>query len=115
MIKVMEPRAANKFLKADNDTKTNNVVYFQETGKVPSMRTLDKLIKEDRLPRTKSDNVAKFNSADSDRIAKKLSSVNLKASDILKWMIALSEAKTPSPETIALIETLYQTTHQQTR
>ena len=111
----MEPRAANKLLKADNDTKSDNVVRFQNTGVVPSMRTLDNRTKEDRLPRTKSDNVVQFDSSDSDRIAKKLSSVNLKASDILKWMIALSEAKTPSPETIALIETLYQTTHQQTR
>lgn len=38
MMSVMEPRAGNKFLKSDDETKMNYVVQFEETGQVPSQR-----------------------------------------------------------------------------
>lgn len=41
MVRVMEPRAANKFLRSDDETKLNHVVQFEETGKVPSCRDFE--------------------------------------------------------------------------
>ena len=39
MLSQTEPRAAQKFLKADSDTKTRHVATFEETGKAPSRRS----------------------------------------------------------------------------
>ena len=41
MVRVMEPRAANKFLRSDDETKLNHVVQFEETGQVPSRRDFE--------------------------------------------------------------------------
>jgi hypothetical protein len=38
MVNRMEPRAASKFLKADEETKGGYVAMFEETGRVPSQR-----------------------------------------------------------------------------
>jgi len=38
LLNQMEPRAAAKFLKADEETKNHYVVHFEDTGRVPSQR-----------------------------------------------------------------------------
>ena len=41
MVRVMEPRAANKFLRSDDETKHRHVATFEETGQVPSRRDFE--------------------------------------------------------------------------
>lgn len=41
MLSQMEPRAAQKYFKADDDVKSRHVANFQQTGRVPSRRDYD--------------------------------------------------------------------------
>ena len=41
MVKEMEPRAASKLVRADEETKRRHVAMFREAGVVPSRKTLE--------------------------------------------------------------------------
>jgi hypothetical protein len=58
LLEKMEPRAAAKFLKADEETKTRYVAAFEQTGRVPSRRDFQ----APKVEETKTRYVAAFES-----------------------------------------------------
>lgn len=107
MVRVMEPRASNQFLKMDNDSKSDHVVRFQETGKVPSQNDF---VNRDKTtpPRPKITNKPSSMSESSfDSITRRLKNNDLRVPDLLKWMIRAVENNEPSEDTKELIAQLY--------
>ena len=99
MVQVMEPRAATRLLKADDETKSINVAMFEETGKVPSLRTFTtpKTPKKNKMYENESPRVSPT-SSDAEA-GQRLQSAAIRPAHFVGWLAEqLSKKDDVSPE-----------------
>ena len=86
MVKVMDPRAANKLLKADDESKHRHVAKFEDSGKLPSRRdfTTPKTPKKNKMYDDESPSVSPT-SSDAEA-GQRLKSAAIRPIHFLGWL-----------------------------
>ena len=108
LVKVMEPQTSQRFLKMDEQSKSDYVIGFKDTGKVPTKRDFINFTKDDRLPPTRTLKAPQRPSIRHiSSTGKRMSEAGISSHACLQWLIDLATDGTPGDKTKELVAELY--------